>query len=475
MIQSRLQFMIIFKRKISKKVLILAAVLLVAVLFFVFRKGEEAKTVMVIRGDVVQEVILTGTSKPRESVDLGFDTSGRVARSYVEVGGKVARGAVIAELDIGVELANLAKERASLAEEEATVGNTSEKLASVIREAYRAADNAIRNKTDQFFKTPRTNPTFEVKFSDGNFEHFFNVSNDVVYDLNSTRKQMETLLSDWQKELLLLNENNAKQYSAKTIERLDQVSDFLNKIAFAVNSFTPDNFAYESTVEGYKTAVNSARAEVSTAGKSVIDASSYPAGNAKINQIQYSINSLLASLAKSRIVAPFLGTITRQEAEVGETVQTGEALVSLMSLGNMYIEANVSEINIGKVTEGNKVKIEFDAFPGESMIGTVSYVEPGENMVDGVVNYKIRVELTGELNKKIKSGLTANLKLETARREAVLTIPQYAIFEKDGNLYTKVRVGDGEIKEVRVEAGLIGSDGTVEIVGGLNEGDKIEY
>ena len=111
-------------------------------------------------------------------------------------------------------------------------------------------------------------------------------------------------------------------------------------------------------MDGYKTAVNSARAEVSTARESVIGASSYPAGNAKINQIQYSINSLLASLSKSRIVAPFPGTITRQDAKVGETVQIGEALVSLMSLGNMYIEANVSEINIGKVAEGNKVKIE---------------------------------------------------------------------------------------------------------------------
>src|SRR3989344_5402765 len=112
--------MIIFKRNIPRKFFfILGGALFLGIAIFLLNREEPLKMIKISRVDVIQEVVLTGTSKSRNEVDLGFDMSGRVARSYFKVGDKVERGAIIAELDIATELANLAKERATLAQEKA--------------------------------------------------------------------------------------------------------------------------------------------------------------------------------------------------------------------------------------------------------------------------------------------------------------------------------------------------------------------
>ena len=59
---------------------------------------------------------------------------------------------------------------------------------------------------------------------------------------------------------------------------------------------------------------------------------------------------------------PQNGVVNVQDAKVGEIVTTGKSVVSIISDGEIEIEANVSEVNIGKVVVGNQVNMTFDAF-----------------------------------------------------------------------------------------------------------------
>lgn len=233
---------------LTKKYIIgtMTVIVLIAGGVIFFKNGNNGKEIITVeRKNITQGVSVTGKTKAQNEVELGFDTSGRVARSYVEVGDRVNRGQIIAELDTSELTANLAKEKAVLAEEEEKLGEEGERIESSIREAYAAADNAVRNKADQFFKTPATSPTFEVKFNDGNYTHYFFVPAEIVIDLNSARKSIEQLLTSWQQELTILNPNKAKNFSPVAIERMNTVSNFLNKVAYAVNAFTPAGYAYE--------------------------------------------------------------------------------------------------------------------------------------------------------------------------------------------------------------------------------------
>ncbi len=69
--------------------------------------------------------------------------------------------------------------------------------------------------------------------------------------------------------------------------------------------------------------------------------------------------------------------------------------------------------------------------------------------------------------------MTANIDILTAKRENVIVVPQRAVIAKNGDKIIKILDRSGIIKEVKAETGLRGSDGNIEIISGLNEGDSV--
>lgn len=490
-----------FKKFFTKKIVIITmAALLIIIITVAAGNGNGKEIAVVRRASVVQEVAATGKIKPNQEVDLGFDKSGRISGVYAGVGESVKAGDTIATLESGEIIANLAKAKASLQEEQiklrelkstapTSYGDAYKNLSAVIKESYADADNAIRNRIDQFFEDPDTNPKFGIELTDGYYIHYFDVSDIVVLEMNSQRKEVEKILDDWRGRVAVISSLKLEEEADKSIDNLNYLSDFLDKVASAVNTFTPADYSYEATVNGYKSDVSSARGEISDAISSIVTAkdkiTSSPTlsgggqfddiliQETKVKQAEAEVSSLESSLSKSAIKAPFDGIVTLQDAKVGSAAVAGQTLISIISLEQMYIEANISEVNIGKISVNNPVSISFDAFPGEEFEGGVSYIEPGDVLVDGVVNYKVRVNLK-EDDPKIKNGLTVNLKIRTAEKDNVIAAPLYAIFkEGDQNFVSKII--DGESQKTQVTLGMSGNDGMVEIIEGLNEGDTVEF
>lgn len=490
------------KRFFSKKITIyggLALLLVIAISVFAFGNGNGRQIMSVKRMEIVQEVASTGKIKPNQSVDLGFDKSGRVSQVYVSVGDNVKKGQVIASLEAGEIYADLTKAKASLSEEQIKLSETqstaptsysdaSKNLDAAIKEGFADADNAIRNRVDQFFSSIPDNPHFELSFTSGNFVHYFDVPDDTVIELNSERKNIESILTDWQKRISGTSTNLSAQ-ADKAIADLNVVSGFLDKMAKAVNAFSPAEYAYETTISNYKTTISSARSEVSGAISSIVTAKdklnsapilsdygefeSVLTQESKVKQAEASVSSLEASLEKYLIRAPFDGVVTLQDAKPGAAVSPGTTLVSVISQDQMYVEANISEINIGKIADGNSVLVDFDAFPGEVFPGEVAYIEPGDVLIDGVVNYKVRVKLQNA-DPKIKTGLTANLKIQTSKKENTLAIPIYAVTKESGQDFVNKVEGEKTVK-TPVTLGIVGNNGFVEVLSGLSEGDNVEF
>ncbi len=480
------------KKYFSKKVLIIIAVVAVILVVIIIKiNGGNGKQITnVIRADIVQEVAATGKVKPNQSVNLGFDKSGRVGAVYASVGDVVKRGQIFASLELDEISADLIKAKASLLEENIKlreIKNTApisyndayKNLDTAIKEGFIYADNAIRNKTDQFFKNVPDNPQFEISITSGNFVHYFNVPIEVAIDINNNRRKVEDILIGWKKTTTI----------DQAITNLNAISVFLDKMAGAVNTFTSADYAYDTTVNNYKTAISGARSDVSGAISAIVAAKdklntaptlgqsgefeSVLTQGAIVSQAEATVSSLEATLAKSIIRAPFDGVITLQDAKVAGAVSAGATLVSMMNQNEMYIEANISEIHISKIAVGNPVSVTLDAFPDEIFSGEISYIEPGDVIIDGIVNYKIRTALNNS-DARIKSGLTANLKIQTAKKGSVLTVPFYAVLkEGDQNFVNKI-VGK-KAQKIPVSLGLSGNNGLVEILGGLGEGDMVEF
>jgi len=165
--------------------------------------------------------------------------------------------------------------------------------------------------------------------------------------------------------------------------------------------------------------------------------------------------------------------VTNLDVERGEIVSAGVAVISVISDKNLQVEADVSEVNIGKVSVGNEVSIIFDAFTGEIYGGKVFYIDPGEIIIDGVPTYKASISFSDPVTEKIRSGLTANINIITQRREDVIRMPIYAVKKKNGASFITVKKPDGNEEMRLVNVGLFGKDGNVEIVSGLEVGEEV--
>lgn len=486
---------------LSKKFLIYAGIGIIAVLVivFAFKNGNGKEIAVVTLSDLVQEVVATGKVKPNQTANLGFDRSGRVSSLHTFIGERVSQGKVLATLELDGVTADLDKAQAALKEEEIklretknispiTYSDASKNLETAIREGFADADNAVRNKADQFFKNIPNNPQFEISLTSGGFVHYFDVATDVRLDLNNKRKNLENILLDWQKRMVNIDNTNLLAEADKAIADLNTTSVFLDKMAGAINAFISADYDYDTTVSNYKVAISGARSDISSAISSLVTAkdkfNTAPVlgetgqfgdvliQESKVAQAKANVNSYVAVLEKSTIRAPFNGVVTLQDAKIGGTVSAGVTLMSVMSEDQMYIEANISEIHIGKIQTGNPVLITFDAFPGEEFWGQISYIEPGDVIVDGVVNYKVRVSFDN-LDSKIKSGLTTNLKIQTAKKEKVLTVPLYAVIKEDDKIFVNKVIGKN-VQKTPIVLGIVGNNGRVEVVEGLNADDVIE-
>ncbi|PIQ67015.1 MAG: hypothetical protein COV95_00980 [Candidatus Zambryskibacteria bacterium CG11_big_fil_rev_8_21_14_0_20_40_24] len=480
--------------------------LVVVIAGLVENGGGKYENITVVRGDIVQKVAVTGKTKAGLDVSLAFENSGLVLSSNISVGDMVQKGQALASLDASSLLADLSKAEAVLNEniiklEEVrrtsvdSYTNARLNLVTSIKESFVNSDNAIHNNIDQFFRNPRKPSTYvEFTFIDGNTIYDFPIEVDLEGEINRDRYSVELILENWKKMISTIDfALDITQSTKETKNNLNQISLFLNKMASATNLLVSTQQKYDATINKYKSDVSLAREAINNSISNIVSAEdkynqapqeirSEIAGigfdsvltqESKVKQSQSEIDSIKSRLEKTVLRSPINGIVTKQDVKVGEIAPASTALISIISKDDMEIEANVSEVNIGKIKEGNSVSVIFDAYPDRNYAGKVFYIEPGETVIDGVVNYKIKVSLEENLE-DLKSGLTANLKIETAQKEDVLKIPQYAITQKNGEFFV-TKISNNSSAEIRVSLGIRGIDGTVEVLSGLEEGDMVRF
>ncbi|MFA5084670.1 MAG: efflux RND transporter periplasmic adaptor subunit, partial [Candidatus Paceibacterota bacterium] len=268
----------------------------------------------------------------------------------------------------------------------------------------------------------------------------------------------------------------------------------------AVNSVEATTSLTQTTINGWKSDVSAGRTNVYTATTNLSAAEDglktaqsdltlaeqelildkagstveqIAAQEAEVEQAKANADNYRAQLAKTILRSPINGIVTKQDGNVGEIIAANTTLVSLISENNFKIEANIPETDIAKVKIGNTASLTLDAY-GNSVIfeATVTAVDPAETVIEGVSTYKTTFHFTKE-DERIKSGMTANIDILTDKRENVIALPLRAVIGQNGGKIVKVLNDDGKISEVPVESGLKGSDGNLEIIKGINEGDKV--
>ncbi len=197
------------------------------------------------------------------------------------------------------------------------------------------------------------------------------------------------------------------------------------------------------------------------------------AQEARVKSSEANVLAYQAQLNKTIIRAPFDGIITKQDAKVGEIITANVAIISMISDKNFEIEVNVPEADMTKIKIGNPANITLDAYGKDvEFLAQVVSIDPAETIFEGIATYKTKLNFISE-DEKIKSGMTANIDILTAEKKDVIVVPQRAVSQVDGDKIIKVVGLDKEIVERKVELGLKGSEGDIEIISGINIGDEI--
>ena len=464
----------------------------------------EITTTTVMRGTVFQLVSVTGTVKPASNVNLSFEKGGRIAYVYRNVGDRVGIGESLVALQSGDISAQLAQARANAKVQvarlvelkngarpedilisEVDVENAKLDVISGIKSGYVNSDDAIRNKMDQMMSNPRTtNPQFNYTLNDSQLK----------IDIQNVRQTTESMLVSWNGKLAVLDSaQNILPYAVEAKSNLQAIQSYLDNIAFAVNSLQANSTISQTTLDSYKAAVLAGRTNVTGALNSLAASveklrsaesmlvlkragtvkEQIDAQEAEVESADANVLNLQAQLAKTVIRSPIAGIVTKQDAKAGEIASAGSVLTSVISDSKYEIEANVAEADIAKIKIGDEAQVTLDAYGNDVVFtATVTSIDPAETVIDGVPTYKTTLQFK-ENDIRIKSGMTANTDISGEKRENVLFIPGRTISGK-GTDKTVNLLGSATTTEVTVVTGLRGSNGDVEIISGLKEGDKVK-
>lgn len=193
---------------------------------------------------------------------------------------------------------------------------------------------------------------------------------------------------------------------------------------------------------------------------------------------QAKIDVSKANLDRTRLIAPFDGTVAKINGELGEYVTPSPPgiptppAVDLVDNNCLYVSAPIDEVDAASVTVGQPVRISLDAFPKRTFEGSVRRIAPYVLEVEKQARtVDVEAEFTHiEDYARMLAGYSADLEIILATRPGVLRIPTEALLESQRVLvYSKE---DKLLHSRKIETGLSNWKLT-EVTSGLTEGEQV--
>jgi len=497
------------------------AVLAVIYVFITSSSHPSNQFVTVTRENVVEAVTSPGTVKAAESIDLGFERGGRISSVNAQEGDTVTAGEVIATVDSSDVYAQYSSAKAALAGAQATYASLAsgarpevvaldetaisnaqttsaaddQSVRSTLQDAYNKSDDAVHNQVDQFMINGRgQNPTLNFNVND----------QQLTLSIQNDRVTVEAALNKWQSDLASVQTDSGPSLDADVIEGkadLTVITNFLTEVGTAVNSMTPTNNPNipTATQATYKADITQARSNISTDLSALISAETARANaeaaltktnqqltldqagatpdqlaaqQALVDAAQSTVNLYAAELGQAVITAPINGVITVQNAHVGAIASPGVTEVSMNSTSQFQVESFLSETDIAKVKVGDTASVTLDSYPGMSpLAAAVIAVDPAATVTNGISAYKTTLQFA-QNDDRVKAGLTASVSINAGSASSTLVVPQSAIITQGDSKYVLKQVNNISVL-TPVQVGISDPSGVVEIISGLNEGDRV--
>jgi HlyD family secretion protein len=507
-----------FKGK-NKYILIIATIGLVAIAIVLIGKNGQSKeeTVAVKTGSIEETARVSGIVRPVNSAALALEKSGTIAQVRKKTGDKVSAGELILSLQNGTELAALQSAEAELMSQKARYDELSrgarpeeilikeselrkarqdlngayQNTPAVISDAYNKADSAINRQIDRLFSNSRTaNPDLTFLVSNQQFRNDTISGKILLNDTLEKFREINDIIGR------ISTETDKETALAKTADHLRSIQSFLTVVSATLD--TAINLQ-EDSLSLYKDSVSSARNNVNASLQNVLAHAEAIAGHkinveriereltlsktgsraeiltqqeSTIKMAEAGVRNAQAALQKTLIRSPINGVVSKVDAKQGEIASPNQILVWVISDGNFNIEADIPEADLPKISVGNEALVTFDSFSSkEPLTATVTSIDPAETVIDGVSTYKTTFSLE-KPDKSVRSGMNATLVVKSNEIKNALILPQRALTTSNGQRTVLLQTATGTTPRI-ITTGKRGSDGMIEIISGLEEGDVV--
>lgn len=494
--------------KIKKKWIVIAIILIIVGYFginsFLKKDTDGYITEKIVKGEVLQEISETGSIKATENISLSFKSSGIIQSINVSVGENVKPGDILAKIGTSQLAIQLQDARAALIVAESQQkkilnGSTPEdiKIAEDTRDSAQQDLNndygdALTSLNDAYIKIYNSLTTINSIQSS-----YFSISDQQGIKVENSKIKMNESMANVKlyldKAKLSSSQNDIDTALSQTIVSLNNVADALK----VIRDMTDEMIYYFKVSSTDKTSIDTQRGYINTALVSITNAQQTinsdkialqksenqlasivaPARDEDINlykaqsdQAKAKIDLLEQQISDNYLRSPINGKIIKINNDPGEVVSANSSVISLLSTNPFQIKADIYEQDIVNVKIGDVVRINLIAFPKDNFLGKVILIEPAEKIVDNVVYYEVTIDFPDQVE-GIKSGMTADIVIETNKKDNVLMIPKNVVDKIDGKESVQV-ISAGKIESREITTGLEGNY-YYEVVFGLSEGEEI--
>jgi HlyD family secretion protein len=204
----------------------------------------------------------------------------------------------------------------------------------------------------------------------------------------------------------------------------------------------------------------------------------------EVDTTQTALNDIRNQLGKSIVYAPFPGIVVHYESyrnnqkrkpRIGDVVWENQPLLYLPDISSMIVKTLVREVDLHKITKGQKASVQVDAYPKLALTGEVTSIgalaSDSTDMAKGEKYFQVIVAIRNNDSVNLRPGMTARVNLLTDAARNVLSVPVQAVFSEGANKYCYVGKGPNA-KKVQVEIGRQNED-YAEIIAGLKNGDTV--
>jgi membrane fusion protein, multidrug efflux system len=181
------------------------------------------------------------------------------------------------------------------------------------------------------------------------------------------------------------------------------------------------------------------------------------------------LDQLRTRIGFATVTAPVNGVITEKRVEAGDVVGNQARLFTIAEISELVTRVGVSELDVVELRQGDAVTITLDAFPNQQLRGRIRRVFPAADPTTRLV--PVEVVFDAASARLARPGFLARVTFDLATSDNVLLLPVSAVLGGQG-AQAVFTVENGTAARRTVTTGLT-SQGRIEIVSGLSEGDPV--